>query len=583
MADSALSANVKVEIDGQELAVELVPQLERVVVDDYLHLPDMFVLVFHDTARTILQDAKLKIGSKVKIAGKGLDNPGPEPLINGEVTAIEAQYGPQGGRSIARGYDPSHRLHGGRRTETYRNVKDSDIAQAVAQRAGLKIGTIEDTRATYEHVSQANLSDWDFLKSRALLNGFEVAVEDGSFNFQKPTKSSEAPADGDFNTEDPTKLVLGQELLEFAPRVSSVGQVKEVKVRSWDAKDKRALVGSAQAGTTSAKLTDTPASLASIFGDPVHVTVDRPLPDQAAVDATAAALADEIGSTHAEAEGLARGNPKLKSGSPVSVGVVAANFEGKYVITQSRHEFDHRGYRTRFVVSGRQERSLLGLAGGNGTGAAGTAAHKIYGVVPAIVTGNNDPDKLGRVKLKFPWLSDDYESDWARMTQFGAGPHSGAVFLPEVNDEVLVAFEFGDIGRPFVIGALYNGKDKPKLGDGLFNNGKVKRRGVVSRRGHQLNFLDDPGKSGIALITGNNKLKIALNETGTTISVSSNGDVSIKAGGNVEIKSGQNIKLKADMNVDIESGTQLTLKGGTGVTVQAQAVAEVKGAIVKIN
>ena len=94
-----------------------------------------------------------------------------------------------------------------------------------------------------------------------------------------------------------------------------------------------------------------------------------------------------------------------------------------------------------------------------------------------------DPQKLGRVRLKFPWLSDDYESDWARMLQAGAGPDSGACFLPEVNDEVLTAFEFGDVRRPVVIGGLHNGRDKPRLGDGLVDNGRVRRRGFVSRRG----------------------------------------------------------------------------------------------------
>ena len=183
-----------------------------------------------------------------------------------------------------------------------------------------------------------------------------------------------------------------------------------------------------------------------------------------AVDAAAASIAEQIGSAFAEADGLARGNPKLKAGTPVSVSVVAEDFAGGYTLTHTRHVFDHEGYRTELVVSGRQERSILGLTGASSTERARPGDRRSTGSSSAIVTNNNDPDKLGRVKLKFPWLADTYESDWARIVQLGAGPDSGAVFLPEVNDEVLVAFEFGDIRRPYVLGGLWNGKDKPASG-----------------------------------------------------------------------------------------------------------------------
>ena len=130
------------------------------------------------------------------------------------------------------------------------------------------------------------------------------------------------------------------------------------------------------------------------------------------------------------------------------------------------------------------------------------------GVFIGQVTNNDDPQHLGRLKLKFPWLSDAYESDWARVAVVGAGPNSGVVFLPEVDDEVLCACEFGDLRRVFVLSPLHNGKDKPSLGDGLVDAGKVKRRGMVSRKGHRVVFLDDDSKSGIALISSDGNLKV---------------------------------------------------------------------------
>lgn len=193
--------------------------------------------------------------------------------------------------------------------------------------------------------------------------------------------------------------------------------------------------------------------------------------------------------------------------------------------------------------------------------------NKIYGVVVGIVTNNDDPEKIGRVKLKFPWLGDDVESFWARTAMLGAGPNAGAVFLPEVNDEVLVAFEHGDVRFPYVLGGLWSKVDKPPLGDGLFNQGKVKRNGFVSRKGHKFVFFEDSSKSGIALITSDGKVKVSLNESKAEIHIECQGKVLIKSSG--------------DMNV--ESGGSLTLKGDGGVKVSSGGNVEVKGAQVKLN
>ena len=268
MAGQEFTLQAQVEIDGSPLAPDLVPSLERVVVDDHLHLPDTFVLAFRDLDRKVLSRARIKIGSQVKVAGTPLGGKLPEPLLSGEVTAIEAEYDALGARAIVRGYDHSHRLHRGRRTETYRNVKDSDIAAQIARRAGVQVGTVDDSRTTHEHVSQANVSDWEFLRARAREIGFEVLVADGKLHFRRPVASAEAPSGGDFSSKDPLQLVFGQDLLEFRPRITSSEQVKEVRVRGWDPIKKQAVVGSAAAGTTSAKLSSNPGALASMFGSP---------------------------------------------------------------------------------------------------------------------------------------------------------------------------------------------------------------------------------------------------------------------------------------------------------------------------
>ena len=128
----------------------------------------------------------------------------------------------------------------------------------------------------------------------------------------------------------------------------------------------------------------------------------------------------------------------------------------------------------------------------------GVTDNRLAGVVVAQVSDVNDPQGHGRVRLTYPWLSDTYVSDWARTVQPGAGKDRGAVIVSEVGDEVLAAFELGDIRRPYVVGGLYNGVDTPKAGPTDIvdsGSGEINRRSFVSRRGHRLDFLDQAGKS----------------------------------------------------------------------------------------
>jgi uncharacterized protein involved in type VI secretion and phage assembly len=248
------------------------------------------------------------------------------------------------------------------------------------------------------------------------------------------------------------------------------------------------------------------------------------------------------------------------------------------VVSTARHVVDEVGYRTEFTVSGRAERSLLGLTSGGATNDLHRAGGPpVYGVVIATVTDVNDPDDLGRVKLQFPWLCEEYESWWARVAQLGAGANRGAVWLPEVNDEVLVAFEHGDTRRPYVVGQLYNGVDLPELGDGLIDGGSgaVKRRGFVSKLGHRLTFLDDQSKSGIALLSADNSLRVSLNQTGTTIKV--------HADGSVEINGSQQVSITSDGAVSIQAGSTLELKGKSGVTIDGGPQVSVSGQMIKLN
>ncbi len=594
MANQQVANTFLIGIDGTPLPAEITPLLVYAHVDDSRSLPDVAVLRFRDPNRMVLAKAGAKIGSKITVSIARTDGQTPEKLLDGEITALEAEFDSTGTFTLIRAYDISHRLFRGRTTQTYTQVTASDVATTVAGRAGLPTGKIDATNTVFDHVSQAAVSDWDFLTNLGREIGHEVTVQEGKLDFCVPEQASTAPAAGSGPGTSPLVLTQGVDLLRFRAVVSSSEQVKQVQVRGWDVTQKKAVVATAPGTTTSAQLPDVdPAKLAHTFGDPTFVSTDVPYRLQAEADAAARALADQIAGTFAEFDGVARGNPKIRAGAAISIAAVGSPFDGKYVVTRSRHVFDqHAGYTTQFAVTGRSERSLYGLTSGGATG-----LRRIPGVVVAQVSDVADPQQQARVKLTFPWLSDSYVSDWARTAHFGAGKNRGSLFLPEVGDEVLVAFEQGDIRRPYVVGSLYNGVDTPPPGDSPLvdsGSGAVDRRSFVSRLGHRIDFQDaDSSPQGVTIRTGDKKLSFSLDASKTDITVHSDGTVTITSkkgvtvdagSSTVEIKGGD-LKLSGTNGVTIDggggavkvtAGSELALSGATA-KLEGSGQAEVKG------
>lgn len=199
-------------------------------------------------------------------------------------------------------------------------------------------------------------------------------------------------------------------------------------------------------------------------------------------------------------------------------------------------------------------------------------AGRIYGAVIGIVTNNEDPEGLGRVKVKFPWLSADEESTWARLATLMAGNERGVYFLPEVDDEVLVIFEQGDVRFPYIIGALWNGKDKPPTTNA---DGKNNIREIVSRSGHVIRLNDEEGKETIEIIDKSEKNKIIFD--------TANNAISVTADQNISLKSPQgSIQLEAK-TIEIKSTSETKLEAGAAMNLEAKATMNIKGQTINLN
>ncbi|HEY9329043.1 MAG TPA: VgrG-related protein [Streptomyces sp.] len=605
MTGHGVASALVVEFDGSPLPAAFVNTLVEGYVDDSRTLPDLFLLRFRDPDRVLLEKTGLRIGSEARLLARAGGDTAPKPLLEGVVTALEVELDETGTFTVVRGLDESHRLLRGRRVASYQNMTLADICGQVAQRAGLKPGTVDVAGPVIEHLAQPNVTDWEFVRGLAEEAGAQAYVRDGQLHLTRPAEASGAPDGSARADRNPLVLELGDNLLRCRAGVSAAEQVSEVEVRGWDVAAKQPVIGRAPAGTSSTlELGVTAAEVSAPFGEARFVVTDAAYGAQAQVDRAAKALAERIAGSFAELEAAIRGNPEVRAGSAVALNAVGAPFEGRYTVTSSRHVFDAvRGYETWITVSGQQERSLFGLTGG-GKGAAGLPG-RCAGLVSGTVTDTQDPEGSGRVKVRFPWLSDEYASDWARTAQSG-GTGGGEAFIPEVGDEVLVGFEHGHLDRPYVLAGLYNGQDRPGggppgapgspvEGGDLVDptTGAVNRRAFASKSGNQLELLDAAnGPQGVRLRTGDGKLTIDLDRRGTAVVINSDGSVTIEAKEQVSVKAAKGVALDAGRgaleltgdSVTVTSRSGVALDGGNGkVALSTGGAVEVQGGQVTVS
>jgi len=196
---------------------------------------------------------------------------------------------------------------------------------------------------------------------------------------------------------------------------------------------------------------------------------------------------------------------------------------------------------------------------------------RFFGVAVGVVTNNIDPDELGRVRVEFPWLerSDSY---WARIAVLMAGKDRGTFFIPEVGDEVLVAFEAGNIRYPYVIGALWNGQDiTPETNSDGENNIRV----IKSRSGHKILLDDKEGCEKIEFIDKSEKNIISIDTKDNTITISSDKDIIMKA---------PNGKISLEcMEFEAKSYSIAEVEASAGLKLRSGGTTSISGTLVTIN
>ena len=622
-------------------ASKVFESLVDVIVDQNYFLPTMFTILLKDK-RSVVPAVytytdnilQVKLGASVKISfgttkgttGVMLEN----TVVTGEVTSIEPIFTDDTTYLRIRGYDKGHRMTHGKSTRTYGDgspyglgIGDSDIVKKIAKEYGLtaKVSAMSLLGVKYKYVMQYNQNDWDFLWARANQLGYQVYVEGSNLHFC-PAGESRAGVIG------PSKLEFGKNLSRFEPRLAAQGQVVSTDAYGWDPALKKSVSSQTMASLSGLKGTVTPANaipanvtMKTAYSSSSKNTVIEP---NASSTGQAKAYADAAfnrsASSYMQAYGeLAFGDPYLVAGSTVEVTGLATRFCGKYYVTEVRHIWRDGAYHQNFSVTGDVSDTFRSLILGP---EKEHQINRVPGVVTAVVTSNSDPEKLGRVQVKYPWLpkqnGSELSSGWARLATVGGGSGRGIVFLPEVNDEVLIAFENGDMSSPYVLGVLFNGKDKLPKGDAdLVDSGmkKVNQRVIVSRSGHKIILDDTQGKEKIAVIdkTGKNQIlidsvknefkivsegkldlvskgdlslttegKLTLKSKGD-FSAASDAKMALKGQNELDLSSGQKVSVSANQTISLSANQKVAVKSGaSGVTLQASGV-EIKGVKIDVS
>ncbi|WP_030965997.1 VgrG-related protein [Streptomyces sp. NRRL S-378] len=596
----SFAADPIVEAAG-ELPQIWAAQLVSCVVDENVGLPDTAVLTYRDPDHEFLRATGITIGTPLRVSVATVKGQARERLFNGEVTALEIDRDRTGSFTVVRAYSKAHRLQRGRKVVAYRNMTAAAIVRKVAAGAGLAVGKVEAAPVTYKQLSQANVSDWDFLQYLAGESGAQVRVDDqGLLQFTRPVKASGAPAPSTSAVRDPMVLEYGRNLLALRAALTAADGASKVQVRGWDVTTKRPLVAEHPSVVSDTVVPGLGPQTAARFGAAAVSVTDTPYRTQAETTAVAKATAAQISSGFGELEAVAEGNPLLRAGKPVALGNVGQAFSGRYTATAVQHVLEpHGGFRTTVWVSASPDRSLTGLV--TGANAPGRGP-RIPGLAIGVVTDVREPNgsQRGAVRLRFPWLDDTYTTDWVRTVQWG-GKGGGGVVSPEVNDEVLVGFEQGLLDSPYVIGGLYNGVDQPSPHDVPLidkTSGKVNRRSIVSRSGHRVELLDAaaPGPSGLRLVTGDERLEVRMDDRRdrieltvyagrgrplTSVLMDKNGITLDARKGTVKV-SGRQVDIDGTAGVSI-GGRSVKVNGTADVTVDGGLLAVLKARLIRIN
>jgi len=458
--------------------------------------------------------------------------------------------------AIIKGYGPTIALDGARKYAFFENQSASEIIGAIVRNYPITVGNIESTKGTMKFTVQYHETDYAFIT--------RLALEAGKYAFYNGKEFRLVKASG----ADIEELVWRETLGSFSYNLGTGVTDYHADVYNYEqsntlTQDTKSLPAQSALGNLS-KLS--PDASKNIYSESSYSLRAKHVPDAQSLD-------DILQNEKSGSLGrmiLCRGDsivPKIMVGRCVKIKGMD-KLDGSYWVTGVVHNFDESGKYANYFeclpLDIAAPRTLL-------------EPKQITDLQSAVVVDNNDPDKMGRIKVKFPW-SGNNTTLWIRFMTLHAGKSLGWFCLPEIGDEVLVGFERGDPDLPVALGALTNKNNSPHSDT---NNPKNDVKMLLTKGGNQIYIMDESGKEQIkiAMKGGQNSIVMELSSP-PKISIESQGDISLK-GQNITIESQQKMVLKAGTDLNAES-INMGLKASANSNIEGMMV-NVKGTPIKLN
>ena len=567
MPSTVFTPTFTVRIGGAELTEREANAVHEIKITDWLRLPDVCTVAVGyqaDETRGFadLDGSAFKVGAELEVKLGSTEETTTQTLFKGEIVTVEPTFQAGHVAMVVRAYDRSHRMMRSRKQRTFLNQTISDIVKKVAGDSGIRVSGAS-SGAPLDFVLQHNETDWDFVWRLAKRIGFEFICDDKTAEFKKPNPNAES-----------VSLTYPDDLYEFRPRLTAVQQVEKVIVRGFDLKAKKSVT---RTKTTPEQVTSAGiqrSEMVKAFPGASLEIAGQSFNKSEEADSMAQAALDQLANAYLAAEGACFGDPRIKAGVKLEVKGIGSKYSGTYRVAKAVHSISGGGGYTTSFSNSVGEHTLLGQTGGGNGGPA-----SIDSIVVAVVTNNNDPDKLGRVKVKFPSLTEQ-ESFWAPVLLPAAGKERGISMLPVPDEQVLVAFENGDPSFPYVLGSVFNGKDTPgeemAVEDGSFAM-KSDHKALIAAQ-EDIKLRTEKGKWIIEVNGGEitETVKSPGNYTGTF-----DGKWNLTTTGAMTVESKQGVTIKAPQ-ISLEAQGSMAIKGAT-VSVEAQSQLELKGAQVSVN
>jgi phage protein D len=555
-----------VNVDGEEIDHDLATRVHEVRIQSALRLPDVCTLRAsfpkgHDGQGEPIDQHPFDIGKQIEIRLGERDGLRTTTLFKGQIVSLEPHFGAGDVQLLVRGFDRSHNLLRSRRVRTFQNQTSGDIVAKIVREAGLS-AKCDPSGEVHDFMQQDNETDWHFIWRLADRIGFEFVVLDQTAYFRKP-----AP-------DHPVDLEWPIALRSFTSRLTAVQQVQQVSLLAHDPKTKQVIDVTASNSRPIAQIGVERDSVASAFGDATLHVATEPVSSQGEGEALVQALLDKLADGYVAAEGVTDGNPKIRAGSTINISGVGDQFSGTYRVAHATHVL-HGGstYETHFTNASTQ--TLIGTLSSERAGQGPSFGSQL---VLGIVTNNDDPDHIGRVRVRYPALGQKAEGAWARIAAHGAGKSRGSLMLPVVGEEVLVGFEHDDTTRPYVLGSLFNGQDTPgdELLQGKDGSFAVRSDKQIYTEAQQDYTIKTSGK---LIVEAGDDARAKYKKDWTA---EIDGKASLKSSQPVAIE-GQDVSIKGTGQVTLEGMTSLTLKcGSTQIQVSSTGV-QISGQMIQLG